>query len=408
MFNPTDISSQPTVLRKRAFSACRHARNAADMNHANNLRTTAFNPKAGLSSCITQFEAEQAQKKLRDDFFKQKCQTLIKKKMEFLISHNKKQKLRNNRIQRCNLNKKKTENLEEILEDTLFGSNLKKSRRKKLLKRSTSTNSEYSKVNAYCKNLQNKKFTTLSIKDCAIATRKVSYCQLEQKSKDPMKNIPKEVAPKKPCNTNLVSVRKSSFTKTSIFENTEMNTFDEGPSKMTILKFTTNNDGLPLKRRDINTIDFSKNAFVTPIKGKAKRVVMNELTDQKYQGTSPMIIHSVNTTAQTLYDSNRNVPTIGTQPVSRKISSRRISLTCSKSKKKIKKSIKAKSKLKLKCVKNSDEELKAKRLNIRNKDLHVQSKPYTELKEFMSKNSQVQDKGRSIKAKYVRSMTQDY
>lgn len=76
--------------------------------------------------------------------------------------------------------------------------------------------------------------------------------------------------------------------------------------------------------------------------------------------------------------------------------------------KKIRKGIKDKSKLKLKCVKDSGEELKAKRLNIRNKDLHVHSKPYTELKDFMDKNSLTQEKGRSTKAKYLRSMTQDY
>lgn len=51
----------------------------ADIEYANNLRSTLYNGTPGQNSTIVQFNIQQAQKKLKEEFFKQKWKTLLKK-----------------------------------------------------------------------------------------------------------------------------------------------------------------------------------------------------------------------------------------------------------------------------------------------------------------------------------------
>jgi hypothetical protein len=63
---------------------------AADVEHANNLRSTLTQGSTGEGAAISQFNLQQAQNKMKKEFFKQKCKALLRSKMDILIGHKQK------------------------------------------------------------------------------------------------------------------------------------------------------------------------------------------------------------------------------------------------------------------------------------------------------------------------------
>lgn len=233
--------------------------------------------------------------------------------------------------------------------------------------------------------------------------RRVSYCRIGTTIK-PKESEPKQPEPKVKSTKEIPTIqgRKGSFTKSSIFEHTETSTCDTGSGKMGILNLKTQVDtGFQLKMSSNPTA--LTNNFITPIKSKKKIIFGDSGTGTKVS-ISPMIIQSVNTTAHSIHDSGRKTREKSLKSRKSLIASRRISLTCGKNLK-TKKVIKYKTKVQPKYTKEVDPESQPKRLNIRNKELHVQAVPYSELKEYIEGHNQISEKGSRVKAKYVRSMT---
>jgi hypothetical protein len=113
--------------------------------------------------------------KLKADFFKQKCKTLINKKMEFLVNHKNQSANRKKRVIRFNMNKKNNRLYDELLGNDNFATSVKKSKKKKLksVKRSVSTNVDNT-INSYITSLTTNKFSKVKIVSKNSFNRKTS------------------------------------------------------------------------------------------------------------------------------------------------------------------------------------------------------------------------------------------
>lgn len=340
----------------------------ADIEYSNNLRCTLYNGNPGQNSTIIQFNLNQAQKKLKEEFFKQKWKDMLKKKIEFLVSHKHKQAAKNKRVIRCNINQQSNNVLTELLGDNPphYLSSAKKSKKRCAFKRSTSTNEPGSKVvDSYVQSIKNQRFTPVKIKDSACAARRISYCDIASTSKLELreKSKPKDEQLQK-------STSEINFTRTcSTFKTMETAWTD-----------------VPSANRCFIT---SQNTFITPTKKKQFAFKRNS-TANKWDDATPVLIKSISkcgASAHTSDQKTHRVHSIYNQ----------VDNTAKKSGKKLKlRKGSRKGRLKTKLSNLDDYQVKEKRLNIRNKDLHVQAIPYTDLKNEILKEKEEAEKNSEI------------
>ena len=307
----------------------------------------------------------------------------LNKKMNFLIDHRNKSQNRDKKIIRCNLNQQYTNNLDEILDGTAgLGSSIKKKKKKKMWipLRSSSTNWNISRVDSYILSLKNQKFTPIKLNKDSFRDRRATnidsishpphFDQIKRREAiRPMSTMSWEEIPK--CS------RKESFNKMSIFENTESTTWDLISTKVSFnnlfCDFAT-----PLKNQfTIEKEDFSNDKYITPIK-KISTLWSRDNGSWKLI-PAPMMIQSLNSSMISIHDTEKK-PTRRLSIVQQPIYEKSIFRTWKKTKSKIRKKIKSKSKIKTEIREIDICKVQPKRLNIRNKELHIESQPYIDVK----------------------------
>lgn len=263
------------------------------------------------------------------------------------------------------------------MREPLWPQVLRRSENKKIFKsitRSSSINARDSTVSSYVLALKNQKFTPLKIIDNSIATRRVSYWDVAP-SKFELMDVHAQ-SPEKIQKQETIW-RKVSMTKTSIFENTEASTCDFFSSKLWsnkhVTMYTTPNK---MSERVINEENFD--IYETPIKKKFS--FGNTRTRSKHIVSKPTMIHSSNISRLSIPDSwikqMNKEPQYGMEN-----SEKQTIQTLSKKKLRLKQKWRNKSRTQNKVKKMETWVVKEKRLNLKNKELHLEIRPYTELKE---------------------------
>ena len=152
---------------------------------------------------------------------------------------------------------------------------------------------------------------------------------------------------------------------------------------MAVLNFKDENNPLMISFHKGNNIQSMKSSYITPVKKKRRLQPVNS-TSSKYIESTPMMIRSVNTTAVSNFGSGKKTQREFKENAS-VLEVQSSSNTCIKSKKKLRRRFKYKMRTKSKLSQQKSEPFEVKRLNIRNKELHIEARPYTELKDYVCK-----------------------
>jgi len=239
--------------------------------------------------------------------------------------------------------------------------------------------------------MKNKNFTPLKISDNSVASRRVSYCEVASK-KPILVTLNSEQTPKVDLAHPLC--RKGSATKTSIFENTEASTLDFTMSKMSF-KNQPASYVTPIKIPSGQAIRDQQDVYSTPIKQNIAG--MNIRTRSNHIFSRRMTIQNTNVSSSSIIGSEAKThrqthlgKSSKTIPVSRTI----------KRKVRLRRKLKTRSVIRQSII--NPTKTHEKRLNLRNKELHVAARPYTELKDEVGKDRQRED-ARSITENYIES-----
>lgn len=307
--------------------------------------------------------------------------------MNFLIEHKNKTQNRDRRIIRCNLNQKCADNLDEILDGPgALGSSIKKKKNKVCIPpRSSSTNWNISRVDSYILSLKNQKFTPVKLNKDSFRDRRASH--IDSAAHQPYFEQCKRREAIRPMTTMSwdkipTCSRKESLNKMSIFENTESSTCD-----LISTKVSTNNlfcdFATPLKNKFTgDRDDFSNDKYVTPIK-KISTLWCRENGSSKLI-PAPMMIQTLNASTISIHDTEKK-PARRLSIIQQPIYEKTIFRTWKKTKSKIRKKIKSKSKVRAELHEAETCHVQPKRLNIRSKDLHMESQVYADVKDNQEK-----------------------
>lgn len=252
--------------------------------------------------------------KLKDDFFKQKCKTLLRKKMEFLINHKNKTENRQKRVIRCNVNKKNNQILDELLGDNMnFVTSARKTKKKKIIqiKRSVSTNVN-NRISSHITSLKTKQFSKVEIVSKNNINRKASYCNESESMKVDL--FDRKLTMSKLKTDTLGNNQREYF---------KWNKLSINESELASTQVSTINLQNDFARTNSvcdseNIFNLQFKSYVTPIK-KKRRIYPANSSSSKYIETTPMMIRSMNTSSQKVYQSGlrsqRDLPYTTSDPM---------------------------------------------------------------------------------------------
>ena len=195
--------------------------------------------------------------------------------------------------------------------------------------------------------------------------------------------------------------RKESFNKISIFENTESSTWDLFSTKVSFntlfWEFAT-----PMKNQfTIEKDEISNSKYVTPIK-KINTMWNRKRISAKLIST-PMMIQSLNTSTVSIHDTEQK-PSRRWSIIQQPINEKPIFHTWKKAKSKIRKRIRSKNKIKAEIQEVDICKIQPKRLNIRSKDLHIESQPYIDAKSNKEKHKPPENYMWNSNEKFIHSL----
>jgi hypothetical protein len=236
--------------------------------------------------------------KLRADFFKQKCKTLINKKMEFLLNHKNQSANKKKRVIRFNINKKNNCIYDELLGNDKFATIVKKPKKKlKSVKRSVSTNVDY-KINSYITSLTTNKFSKVKIVSKNSYNRKTSCCNENG-------NVKIDLMDNKFCMTNTradnLDIIRRGLSKR---HTSSVNESEAAATHVSVLDIRNDSYKPSKVYESENVFNLPFKSYVTPIK-KKRRIYAIDSTSSKCVETTPMMIRSMNTSTQKTYDSSQ-------------------------------------------------------------------------------------------------------
>lgn len=236
--------------------------------------------------------------KLKDDFFKQKCKTLLKKKMEFLINHKNKNANRQKQVIRCNVNKKNNQVLDELLGDNMnFVTSAKKNKKKKIkqIKRSVSTNVS-NKISSHITSLKTMQFSRVEIVSKNNINRKNTCCNDTENIK--MDLFDRKLAMSKVKTDTLANNQREYFK----WNKSTINESELASTQVSTINFKNDYARTSSVCDSENIFSLQLKSYVTPIK-KKRRIYQANSSSSKYIETTPMMIRSMNTSTQKVYQS---------------------------------------------------------------------------------------------------------